>query len=108
MDAFTTVESSEWIAECEKVNGVVIDVRTDEEFSESHIKGADQVNIMTPDFKETIGKYQKDGAYFVYCKSGKRSEAAMHIMREMGFTNVYNLAGGIMDWERKGMEVVHD
>lgn len=105
MDAFTTVGVTDWVKECENVDGRIIDVRTDEEFSESFIKGAEQVNIMTPSFKDDIGKYDRDGSYFVYCRSGKRSESAMNIMKEMGFTNVYNLGGGIMDWERQGMEV---
>ena len=40
----------------------------------------------------------EEKAYYVYCRSGARSAAACAHMRDMGFEELYNLKGGILDW----------
>ena len=44
---------------------------------------------------------KKDEELVVYCRSGKRSGQACMFLETMGFTNVVNLDGGMMDWELK-------
>lgn len=105
MSPFTTIDASQWIEACERANGKIIDVRTDGEFAESYIKNAEQVDFMSPMFKDNISAYDRDQSYFVYCRSGKRSEGAMNLMKEMGFAEVYNLDGGILAWEQQGRDV---
>ena len=39
----------------------------------------------------------KDKTYFVYCRSGNRSGQACKLMGDLGFKNLYNLSGGIMN-----------
>ncbi|MBK7908795.1 MAG: rhodanese-like domain-containing protein [Bacteroidetes bacterium] len=46
--------------------------------------------------------------YLVYCRSGRRSAAAMQQMKDAGFTNVTNLDGGIMGWQNAGLSVRSD
>jgi rhodanese-related sulfurtransferase len=41
----------------------------------------------------------KSKNYYVYCRSGARSEQACHLMSQMGFENTFNLLGGIMQWQ---------
>jgi len=80
----------------------VIDVRTPEEFSEGFIEGAVNINFFDPEFKANVDKLDKEGNYLVYCKSGGRSKKALHLMKDIGFINVYSLTGGIKAWSAEG------
>ncbi len=79
----------------------ILDVRTAAEYAESRIKGALNIDVKAPDFKETIEKLDKNGIYLAYCRGGGRSAKAMMLMKEWGFRQVYNLAGGIMKWQEE-------
>ena len=76
---------------------LILDVRTPEEFAESHIPGA--VNIPN----ETIGTAEipelpdKDQMILVYCRSGNRSVQASEKLAALGYTNILEF-GGINDW----------
>lgn len=76
---------------------VILDVRTPEEFSEGHIKGA----VLLPDYEiEESAKNilpNKDAEILVYCRSGRRSKIAANALVSMGYTNVSDF-GGIIDW----------
>ena len=91
-----TVEEAKEIIEAGNV--ILVDVRTQEEYSEKHIDGA----ILIPN--ETITDSQpaelpdKDADILVYCRSGKRSSEAAKKLADMGYTNVYNMLGGINEW----------
>ena len=77
---------------------VIVDVRTEEEYSSGHIPGA----ICIPN--ETIYKDRPsalpdlDQVILVYCRSGNRSKRSARMLYEMGYTNVYEF-GGIIDWD---------
>lgn len=78
-------------------NYVILDVRTQEEYAESHIPGA----ILIPDYEiaetaETILK-DKDQLILVYCRSGRRSKLAAQELEKLGYTNIKEF-GGIIDW----------
>lgn len=87
-------------------NAVLIDVRTPGEYSEGHLKGAKNINWNDPSFDGEVAKLDKKKPIFVYCRSGGRSGSATSALRNMGFTEVYDLQGGIMNWTRSGNEVV--
>ncbi|MCU6761106.1 Thiosulfate sulfurtransferase PspE precursor [uncultured Roseburia sp.] len=77
---------------------VILDVRTQEEYDQGHIKGA----VCIPN--ETIGEEvseklpQKDQTIFVYCRSGNRSKQASSKLAALGYTDVVEF-GGISDWD---------
>ncbi len=76
---------------------IILDVRTDEEYNESHIPGA----ILIPDYEiaeraEQILK-KKDWLILVYCRSGRRSKNASQVLADLGYSNVKEF-GGIIDW----------
>ena len=73
---------------------VLIDVRTSEEFNREHITNA--VNIPL-DQLDTIG-YDKDTKIIVYCQTGVRSHEAVNKLVDMGYTNLYDLDGGLLNW----------
>jgi len=43
--------------------------------------------------------FYKSKNYYVYCRSGNRSNNACNVMKEMGFENTFNLVGGRMQWK---------
>lgn len=73
---------------------IVIDVRTNEEYNEGHIKGA--INIPVDEIN-TIN-YDKDETLIVYCATGIRSQNAINELINMGYTSLYNLDGGLLNW----------
>lgn len=74
---------------------ILIDVRSNQEYREGHLQGA--FNI--PDFEITNRVQReipkKNQAIVLYCQYGGRSKSASMIMKKMGYTNVYNLYGGL-------------
>ena len=76
---------------------IILDVRTEEEYSEGHIPGA----ILIPDYeiKEKAEEIllDKEQLLLVYCRSGRRSKNASENLVEMGYTNIKEF-GGIIDW----------
>ncbi len=77
----------------------LLDVRTQEEYDESHIPNSKLIDINNPkSFLEGIEILNKDLNYYVYCHSGVRSVQACQIMKSFGINNVYNLLGGISEW----------
>lgn len=77
---------------------VVVDVRTPEEYSESHIENAVNIDYYAPDFLSQIANLDKNNTYLIYCRTGNRSSETIRQMQEMGFENVKGLAGGINSW----------
>lgn len=74
-------------------NGVLVDVRTKEEFETGHASGA--INVPVSDIEKLIHSYDKDTPLYIYCKRGARSRQACQKLAENGFTHLYNLDGGI-------------
>ena len=74
---------------------LVIDVRTSDEFKYNHLK--DAINIPMQNICEKIGRYakSKNDIIIVYCEYGGRSKKAFNKLQKLGYTNVYNLDGGI-------------
>jgi phage shock protein E len=77
----------------------IIDVRSATEFAENRIKDALDIDVKGLDFAEKIAKLDREGVYLVYCKGGVRSARAMNLMKDTGFKQVFNLAGGLMKWQ---------
>ena len=78
---------------------VVLDVRTAREVQGGTIPGARVIDYLSSGFSEKVDKLDRDKTYLVYCKSGARSAKACRVMSKMGFTQLYNLAGGYMRWK---------
>jgi len=94
MRELTVVEAKELIRKNRNnPRFVILDVRTPEEFTEEYLPGALNIDIYADDFEEKIAGLDRMGTYLVYCKSGGRSRAAVELMEELGFRNVYNGVG---------------
>lgn len=86
-------------------NGQLVDVRTEEEFAQGHLVGAANINYNSNDFKERISDLDKNAPVLVYCLGGGRSNAAAEELVAMGFTQVYDMKGGIMAWKNKNLPI---
>lgn len=85
----------------EDKEGVIIDVRRPEEFAAGHIEGAILLNFLdTVAFNAGIEKLDKEKTYYVYCRSGRRSNNAAVVMQKYGF-KVFDLGGGFLAWQRQ-------
>jgi len=80
----------------------ILDVRTPEEFTEGHLSGAVNVNLMAADFERRLGALDRGRTYLVYCRTGNRSSRAIQIMDRLGFRSVYHMFEGILGWQNRG------
>lgn len=76
---------------------VLLDVRTEEELQERHIRGT--ILIPHTEIKQRAASDlpNKDALILIYCRSGRRSALAAKELIKMGYTRVYDF-GGINDW----------
>ena len=82
-----------------KENIQILDVRTPDEFFSGHIKNALQADWNDKkEFERRIAFVDKAKPVYVYCLAGGRSAAAAEKLRKMGYSNVYELAGGTNAW----------
>ena len=78
---------------------ILVDVRNEPEYRQQHIEGAVLLSLgnITEDSVEEIVD-SKDSIIIVYCQSGNRSNQAVGLLNELGYTNVYDL-GAMSNWE---------
>lgn len=76
---------------------ILVDVRTEAEFTEEHIPDAilvpiDELETLAPELMP-----DKEATYIIYCRSGNRSASAAQQLIELGYQKIYDM-GGIIDW----------
>lgn len=81
-------------------NLIILDVRTPCEYEKGHLYDAILIPYDELELEERISEIEgyKNSEIIVYCKSGYRSTLASEILVENGFTNIYNMLGGILAW----------
>lgn len=95
----------EFSKKLQESNTLLLDVRTPEEYKEAHLKNSSLIDFYNPDFKSEIAKLDKSKTYLIYCRSGRRSAEAMEIMESLGFNLLFNMLGGILEWQEQGKPV---
>ncbi|MBR6981263.1 MAG: rhodanese-like domain-containing protein [Prevotella sp.] len=92
----------------DSVDVVILDVRTAEEFSDGHIKGAILIDQNKSDFMEQVKQQlPKEKTIAIYCRSGRRSANAAERLAKEGYKPV-NLKGGILQWTKENMPVTKE
>ena len=84
--------------------GVLLDVRTPEEFQAGALQDAENSDYRGGEFAEDMKSWDKDKTYYLYCASGNRSGKAAQLLLEAGFKNVYNI-GAYTDLKAAGIPV---
>jgi len=74
-------------------DGILIDVRTPEEYGLGHLENAVNINVLADDFVKHFDDISKKKTIYVYCKKGGRSAKAAKSLEDLGYT-VVDLLGG--------------
>ena len=90
--AVKTLTPTEYKEKASK-EGILVDVRTPEEYAAGHLTEASNSNFLDGTFANNIKGWDKQKTYYLYCASGNRSGKAAKLMQEAGFKNVYNIGG---------------
>ena len=85
----------------------LVDVRTPEEYKGNHLKGAQNICVTSDDFKEKVKMLDKNKPVYVYCYKGGRSAEAAIQLKDLGFTKIYDMDGGILLWEENKLELIN-
>ena len=87
-------------------SAIILDVRQPEEFAEGHLAQAINLDWLNQTvFINGLAKLNKQKTYYVYCRSGRRSQAAAGKLKAEGF-QVIDLKGGYLHWVESGLPVV--
>lgn len=79
----------------------LIDVRTANEYKSGHIPKAINMDVLSQsNFKQQIETLDKNRPTYIYCRSGKRSLKALNQMIKNGYTHIYDLKGGYLEWNK--------
>ena len=99
---------SEFSTKVAEAGVITLDVRTPIEFAEGHIEGARLIDFQSGNFENEIAALDKNATYAVYCRSGNRSGQAVKVMQDAGFTNLFSMDGGVIDWANAGLPLVRN
>lgn len=83
----------------------LIDVRTEEEWQEGHLKNAQRFQINNANWEAQIATLDKNKPVYVYCAKGGRSARSAKQLKKAGFVEIYDLDGGISAWEEAGKPI---
>ena len=85
-----------------KSEAILLDAREPNEFEVSHLQNAIQVGYDDFDITQVTENIKdKSTKIVVYCSIGVRSEDIAEKLKNEGYTNIYNLFGGIFEWKNK-------
>jgi rhodanese-related sulfurtransferase len=84
---------------------LVLDIRDDKDFAAGHLPRARHIPL--PDLEKRAAEIQKfkDKPVLVTCRNGNRSSAAARVLKKLGFSNVFQLKGGLVAWEQASLPV---
>ncbi len=105
--AMASISPEEFKKVVDAGNVQLIDIRTQREFMQNRIKGA----VMFDFYKRTFANdmsgsnLDKSKPIYIYCRTGRRTGIALKQLAAVGFTQVYDLKGGIVQWAQKGYAV---
>lgn len=100
MSTYSNISVAELKSMMSESQPLLIDVRTDAEVARGVIAGTRHIVLQT--LPQHLDSLPKDKPVIVYCQSGGRSAQAANYLSSQGFGTVYNLAGGILAWQREG------
>lgn len=86
-------------------DAIVVDVRDQGEYAQGHIPNARHLPLA--DLERRSGELEKfkDRPLILCCASGARSASAVAQLKKAGFGKIYNLRGGLMEWEKAGQPI---
>lgn len=86
-------------------DAVVIDIRDQGEYTHGHIPNARHIPLGELERRTTELEKFKSRPMIFYCASGMRSGSAIAKLKKAGFDKLFNLRGGMMEWEKAGQPI---
>lgn len=86
----------------EKVDIIIVDVRTPEEYKKGHLDRSLLLPIDTLSEQAPSLLKDKEKTLYIYCLSGSRSTQATDILLKLGYTKAFNMTSGLLAWRSKG------
>jgi rhodanese-related sulfurtransferase len=87
-------------------DAILVDVRTSDEYNNGYIENSLNIDYFSNEFSVNADKLDKTIPIILYCKSGKRSSMSANKISKLGFKEIYNLEGGILEWIEEGNVIV--
>lgn len=84
-------------------NALILDVRNDVEFQAGHILNAKLIPLGNLSGRTGELERYREQPIVVVCRSGQRSASACSLLGKQGFTQAYNLSGGVMAWQKSNL-----
>lgn len=82
---------------------IILDVRTPQEFREGHLAGAQNLDFFGPGFERAAEALPRDAPLLLYCRSGRRSQAAAEALKKAGHLRVLHMEAGLAGWKKAGL-----
>lgn len=98
MKQLLPVGLKEWLDDASRTPPLLLDVRESWEFRYCHIEGSQQVPL--GQVPARLAEWDPEREIVMICHLGVRSYRAGLILKDAGFTRVYNLQGGVEAWAR--------
>jgi len=105
-ESVNQINSDELIEFIELNDAVLVDVRTEDEYNSGYIENSLNIDYFSNEFSVNADKLDKNTPIILYCRSGKRSSMSANKISKLGFKEIYNLQGGILEWIEEGNAVV--
>ncbi len=90
-------------ANSDNPNFVILDVRTDREWRGGHLEGSINRSTGDADFQQRLALLPKHKLFLLHCQSGGRSAGAFTKMKNLEFAEVYEMIGGMNDWNKANL-----
>ena len=105
-ESINQMNSDELIEFIELNDAVLVDVRTEDEYNSGYIESSLNIDYFSNEFSVNADKLDKTIPIILYCRSGKRSSMSASKISKLGFKEIYNLKGGILEWIEEGNMIV--
>ena len=105
-ESINQMNSDELIEFIELNDAILVDVRTEDEYNSGYIENSLNIDYFSNDFSVNADKLDKNTPIILYCRSGNRSSMSANKISKLGFKEIYNLEGGILEWIEEGNVIV--
>ena len=100
------MNSDELVEFVELNDAILLDVRTKDEFNSGHIENSLNIDYFSDEFSINVDKLDKNIPIILYCRSGRRSGLSANKIKKLGFKEIYNLEGGVLEWIEQGNVII--
>ena len=102
----TSLSAADFKKAIDRNDGILLDTRSQGEYARGHIAGSRMIDLQDPNVSKTLLALPKDKPLYLYCYSGARSMSIASFLMQNGYTKVYNMQRGLIDWSNNGLPLV--